>query len=36
MANISEISSALVYLLSDKSSYTTGINMVIDGGRSTW
>ena len=36
MANISEISSAIVYLLSDKSSYTTGINMVIDGGRSTW
>jgi len=36
MAHLNEISSALVYLLSDKSSYTTGINLVIDGGRSVW
>tara|TARA_B110000971_G_scaffold7737_1_gene7500 strand:- start:431 stop:673 length:243 start_codon:yes stop_codon:yes gene_type:complete len=36
MANLNELNSVLIYFLSDNSSYTTGINMVIDGGRSTW
>ena len=36
MAKKNEINSALIYLLSPKSSYTNGINRVIDGGRSIW
>ena len=36
MANIGEINSTLIYLLSNKSSYTTGVNLVVDGGRSLW
>ncbi len=36
MADINEISSSLIYLLSDKSSYTTGTNLIVDGGRSVW
>ena len=36
MANIKELSSSLIYLLSDKSSYTTGTNLIVDGGRSVW
>ncbi len=36
MAKKNEISSALVYLISSKSAYTNGINLVIDGGRSIW
>jgi len=36
MAKKNEINSALTYLLSSKSSYTNGINLVIDGGRSIW
>jgi len=36
MANIQELNSALIYLISEKSSYTTGTNLIIDGGRSVW
>lgn len=36
MAKINEINSAIVYFISKKSSYTTGHNLIIDGGRSTW
>lgn len=36
LANIQELNSSLIYLLSDKSSYTTGINLIVDGGRSVW
>ncbi len=36
MAKIGEINSTLIYLLSNKSSYTTGVNLVVDGGRSLW
>jgi len=36
MANLNELNSALIFFLHDNSSYTTGINMVTDRGRSTW
>ena len=36
MANYDEINGLVIYLISNNSSYMTGQNLIIDGGRTIW
>ena len=36
MGNVEDIKYAIVHLLSSESKYTSGVNLIIDGGRSVW